>query len=154
MRRCRGGVTALGFDQLATSQKFESGLDGALRQTRFFRERAEAGRDWFPSRAGGLAVKPNENEIRGRLTIMSHNVAHQNVEDVIVNWYGLAEPGHGKSKKEELERRKRQRLHYTDKRTQGEFDSKSPDWGQGNQRRLATARFFLGWVSPTSDLIA
>ena len=94
MRRCRGGVTALGFDQLATSQKLEGGLDGALRQTRFFRERAEAGRDWFPSRAGGLAVKPNENEIRGRLTIMSHNVAHQNVEDVIVDRNRRAESGH------------------------------------------------------------
>src|ERR1043165_738272 len=80
MSRRRRGMIALGLDQLAATQQLEGGLNGAFRQTGFFGERPETRGHRFPSGARRLAVKPNENEIRGRLPIMSHNVAHQNIQ--------------------------------------------------------------------------
>jgi hypothetical protein len=97
---CR--VIAFSLDQLATAQQLERSLDSALRQAGLFRERTQTGRDGSPSCARGLAVKMEKNEIRGRLAIVPNDVAHQNVEDVIVHEDGFAETRHAKSKKEEL----------------------------------------------------
>src|SRR3954454_22245762 len=106
MERSRGGVLTLGFDQLAATQQFERGLNGTFRQTRVFRQRAEAGLDGFPFHAHRLGEKMEVDEIRRGLAIVAYNVAHQNVEDIIVDRNGLAEPGHGESKKEKLRIRK------------------------------------------------
>ena len=89
---CR--VIALGFDQFATPQQFERSLHGALRQTGFFRERTQTRRHRFPFRAGRAAVEVKINKVGGRLAIVADDVAHQNVEDVVVDGNGLAEARH------------------------------------------------------------
>ena len=48
---------------------------------------------------------------------MAHDVAHQNIEDVIIHWDRLAESRHQEIKKEELRIRKSKAKRFTDKRT-------------------------------------
>jgi len=85
-------VIALAFDQLAAAQQIERGLDGALREAGFFRERTKAGRDRFPFRAGRLPVKPDVNQVGCRLPIVTDQIRHQGIEhvcidgDVLVVW--------------------------------------------------------------------
>ena len=92
---CR--VIALGFDQFATSQQFERSLNGALRETGFFRERTQTRRHRFPFRARRAAVEVKINKVGGWLAIVADDVAHENVHDVIVNRNGFAKARHGKS---------------------------------------------------------
>jgi hypothetical protein len=99
-------VIALRLDQLATTQKLERGLDCAFRKAGLFRERAQAGGDRFPFRPHGLSEEMEIDEIRRRLAIVPDNVAHQDVEDVIVDGNRFAESRHTESKKEELRIRK------------------------------------------------
>lgn len=102
MRWNGGRVIAFTFDQLASTQKFQRGLDSALRDTGFVCQRAQTGSHRFPLCARSLAVKPQVNKIRGGLAIVTDDIAHENVEDVIVNRDGFAEARHAKIKKEEL----------------------------------------------------
>ena len=102
MRWNGGRVIAFAFDQFATTEKFECGLNSAFRKARFFRERTQAGRHRLPFCARGPAVKIEINEISGRLAVVAHDVAHQNIEDVVVDRDGFAEARHAKTKKEEL----------------------------------------------------
>jgi len=99
-RNC-GGVVALAGDQLASAQKVERGLDGAFREPGFLREGAEAGHDRFPFCAHGLAEEMEINKIRSRLAIVTDDVAHEDVEDVIVDGNGFTKTRHSESKKEE-----------------------------------------------------
>ena len=99
MGRNGSRVIAFTFDQLTTTEKFQRGLDGAFRQAGFFRERAQTGRHPFPFCARGLAVKMKINKIRRRLAIVPDDVAHQNVENIVVDWDAFAETMHAKSKK-------------------------------------------------------
>src|SRR2546423_9284867 len=96
VRRNRRRVFALRVDQLAAAQEIESGLDGALRKARGFGKRAQTGGDRLPFLARGQAEEIKVNKIGGRLTIVADDVAHQNVEDVIVDGNGLAEARHGR----------------------------------------------------------
>src|SRR5882724_3078320 len=91
------GVRARALDQFTAAQEFERGLDGALREPGFFRERAQTRRNWFPFRARGAAVEVKINKIRGWLAIVADDIAHENIHDVIVNWNGFAKTNHGKS---------------------------------------------------------
>lgn len=100
MRRDGRGVIALALDQLASAQQLERGLDGALRQARFFRERTQAGLDRFPFCPHGPAEEMDVNEIRRRLAIVSDDIAHEDIEDVIVDWNGFTKTRHRESKKE------------------------------------------------------
>src|SRR5438874_1441047 len=96
VRRNRRRVIALAVDQLAAAQEIESGLDGALRKAGGFGKSAQTGGDRLPFLARGPAEKMKINEICRRLAIVADDVAHQNVEDVIVDGNGLAESRHGK----------------------------------------------------------
>jgi hypothetical protein len=78
-------VLVRGGDQLTAAKKLKGRLDGAFRETRPFREEAEAGGHGFPFRAARLAVEVEINEIRGRLPIVADDIAHENVEDVVVD---------------------------------------------------------------------
>ena len=78
MSRNRGGVRARALDQFTVAQEFERGLDGALREPGFFRERAQTRRNWFPFGARGAAVEVKINKIRGWLVIVADDVAHEN----------------------------------------------------------------------------
>jgi hypothetical protein len=101
MGRDRGRVIALALDQLASAQKFKRGLDGAFREPGFLRQRAKAGLDRFPFRANGPAEEMEVNEIRSGLAIVTDDVAHENIEDVVVYGNGFTKTRHHESKKEE-----------------------------------------------------
>ncbi len=94
MLRSRSRVFALRFDKLATTQELECGLHGAFGKAGGFRKHAQAGRHRFPSRARGLAVKIEVNQIRGRWAIVPQDIAHQDIEHVIVDRNGFAAAGH------------------------------------------------------------
>ena len=94
MRRDGGGVVAGADNQFAAAQILERSLHGALGKAGRFCEHAQTCGHRFPFRARRLAVEMQINEIRGWLSIVSDDIAHQDVEDVIVDWNGLAETGH------------------------------------------------------------
>ena len=94
MLRHGGGMIALRLDQLPAPQKIERGLHRGLRQAGFYREQAQTCRDRFPFRPGRPAVEMKINEIRGRLSIMPDDIAHQDVEDVIVDGNCFAKTRH------------------------------------------------------------
>ena len=94
MFRNRGSVITSGLDQFAAAQKLERGLHGAFREAGRFRERAQTSGDGFPFRAGCLAVEMEINQIRGRLAIVADDVAHQDVEDVVVDRDSFTESCH------------------------------------------------------------
>ena len=85
------------FDQLPSAQKLEGGLDGALRKARRFREHAQARRDGFPSLPRGQAEEVEINEIRRRFLIVPDDVAHQDIDDVIIDRDRLAKSRHRRS---------------------------------------------------------
>ena len=94
MLRHGGGVITRRLDEFATAQTFECGLDGAFRQAGFFRERTQTRRDRFPSLTCRLSVEKDINEICRRLAIVPDDVAHQDIEDVIVDRNGSAKTRH------------------------------------------------------------
>ena len=96
MRWNGGSVIALTPDQLASAQKLERGLDRAFRQAGFFGEGAQTRRHRFPVRASGAAREIKINQVRSRRAIVADEVAHQDVEDVIVDRNGFAETRHAK----------------------------------------------------------
>lgn len=130
------------------SQEVEGGLDGALRQARFFRDRTQTGLDRFPSCPRSQAEEMKVDQIRRWLTIVADDVAHQNVEDVVVDRDGFAESGHAKSKKEELRSRKRQMSRYTVKRTAAKIVSLE---SAGSRLKAASDRPLLLGLSVTNE---
>ena len=146
MSRNCGSVRARALDQFTPAQEFERGLDGALREPGFFRERAQTRRNWFPFRARGAAVEVKINKIRGWLAIMADDVAHENIHDVIVNWNGFAKARHGKSGGG---------LSVPEASTSCRANSGTQPFHRvRDQRRLAVRCFFLSSVSPKRNFIA
>jgi len=111
-----GRVLALRRDQFAPAQEIESGLDRAFGKTGFVGERAQTGGNWFPFRARSAAIKMKINEIGRGLTIVPDDVAHQDIENIIVYGNRFAKPGHDQSRREEGKIRKDKFSSYTDKR--------------------------------------
>ena len=85
MRRKGGGMFAHGYNQLATTQSLQRSLDRALRETGHFGDRAQTRRNRFPFVSCRLTVKTKINQISGRLAIVANEVAHKNIDDVIVD---------------------------------------------------------------------
>lgn len=94
MTRRGGGVFALRLDQFPSTQTFERSLNGAFRKPRRLSERAKTRQDRFPFVARGLAVKMQINKIRGRVLIVADDVAHQDIEDIIIDWNRFFEARH------------------------------------------------------------
>jgi hypothetical protein len=97
MLRPRGRVRTARFNQLTPPQSFESELDGTFRKTGFFRDCAQAGADRTPSLALCGVVETQIHEKRRRLAIVADQVAHQDVENVIVDRNGVAKARHGRN---------------------------------------------------------
>jgi hypothetical protein len=97
MLRHGGWMIAHRANEFAAAQELESGLDSALGESCFFRKRTETGGDRFPFHASSLAIKVEVNQIRRRLAIVPDDIAHQNVDDVIVDWNGFTETSHVQS---------------------------------------------------------
>jgi hypothetical protein len=89
-----GGVFARGTDEHARAQRFQSDLDRAFGKSGSFRNQAQAGGDGLPSLPLRFAVKMKVNQKCRRLVIVADQVAHQDIEDVVVDWDGFMETRH------------------------------------------------------------
>jgi hypothetical protein len=76
---------------LATTQVTERNLDCALRETGGVSDRTKTRGDWFPFMPRRPAVEVQINQISRGLLVVSDQVAHEHVENVIVNGNGLFE---------------------------------------------------------------
>lgn len=85
MTRSGRRVIAGRADQFATTQTLERGLDGALGKAGRICKRAQTRRNWFPLIAHRLAVEMEVNQIRCRLLIVTNQIPHENVENVVVD---------------------------------------------------------------------
>ena len=85
MTRNGGCVFADGHNQLPPAQSLERRVDSALRETGHFGQRSQTRRNRSPFVSCGLSVKTKINQISGRLAIVANEVAHKNVDDVIVD---------------------------------------------------------------------
>ena len=94
MGRHRGGMSARRLHQLAEMQRSEGALDCAFGQAGFICQHAKAGFDWSPTSASGAAGKIKIDEECRRLLIVSDDIAHQDIEDVIIDRHNLMEARH------------------------------------------------------------
>ena len=94
MGRHRSGVSARCLHQLAEMQGSEGALDGTFGQAGFFGQHAQAGIDRLPALASGAPGKIKIDEECRRLLIMSDDIAHQDIEDVVIDRHGLMEAWH------------------------------------------------------------
>jgi len=94
MDRHRSGMSARCLHQLAEMQGSEGALDCAFGQTGFVGQHAQAGIDRLPALASGAPAKIKINEECRRLLIVSDDIAHQDIEDVIIDRHGLMEARH------------------------------------------------------------
>jgi hypothetical protein len=82
------------LQQFATMQPDQCGLDRAFGKSRFVGNHAQACFDRLPALTRRAAKERQINEERGRVLIVSDDIAHEHIEDIIVNWHGLPETGH------------------------------------------------------------
>lgn len=87
-------VIARRLHELAKVEFHERALHRALRKSSFIGEHAQTRFDRLPALARGAAVKKQIDEKRGRLLIVSNDIAHENIQDVIVDWHGLLKARH------------------------------------------------------------
>jgi len=92
--RNAGSVVARGTDQLAPPQILERALHGAFGKAGRFREHAQTRRHRSPFGAGRLAEEMQINKIRSRLAIVPNDVAHQDINDVVVDRNGFVKTRH------------------------------------------------------------
>ena len=100
MAGSRRGVLPGGHDQFATPEGFERDLDSALGKAGRVGKRTQTRSDGFPFVPSSLPVKIEIDEISRRSLVVPNEIAHQDVENVIVESNGLFEARHGKNKKE------------------------------------------------------
>lgn len=112
MMRGRCDVIGRRRDQLSPTQVGERDLDRALGKAGCVRNGAKTRGDRFPFLPRGLAVEMQIDQISGWLLIVADQIAHQDVENVLVDGNGFAESGHGASRSEAA-----YSTCYTDKRT-------------------------------------
>jgi hypothetical protein len=98
MAGSRSGVLPGGHDQFAAPEGFERDLDSGLRKTGRVRKRSQTRDDRFPFVPSSLAVKIEINEISRWSLVVSNEIAHQDVQNVILDGNGLFEASHGKTK--------------------------------------------------------
>lgn len=89
-----GAVRARGFYQLPILQLRDRTLHCAFGKAGFIGQRAQAGFDRLPVLAGGLAGKIEINQKGRWLLIVSYDIAHEHVENVIIDWNGSVEARH------------------------------------------------------------
>ena len=76
-------------------------MNGAFRKPGDVRDRAHTGTDGAPFGSCGLGVKVQINEIRRRLLVVTNQIAHQHIDDVIINGNRLLEARHEESGKQD-----------------------------------------------------
>lgn len=81
-------------------------MDGAFGQPGCVGDCAHTDDDVAPFISCGLAVKVQVNEIRSRFLVVPDQIAHEHIQDVIVDGNGAFETRHKERMKEEVRRRK------------------------------------------------
>lgn len=81
-------VRARRDDKLAITQCVQGGLHGALGESRFLRDHAQAHCHRPPALARGAAKQEKINQERRRLLIVRDEITHQNVEHIVVHGDG------------------------------------------------------------------
>ena len=76
-------------NQFATAQTFQGALDGAFRKTGCVGKHTQACLDRLPAAPHCPTIKVEVNQKSGRLLIVTNQIAHQHVDDIVVNWNGL-----------------------------------------------------------------
>jgi len=94
MGRHRGGMSPRCLYQLAEMQGSEGALDCAFGQAGFIGQHTQAGFDRFPALASRTPGKIKIDEECRRLLIVSDDIAHQHIEDVIIDRHSLTEARH------------------------------------------------------------
>jgi len=94
MGRHSGPMSARCFHQLAKLQRRQGALHCAFGKSGFIGQHAQAGIDRSPALASGPAAKIEIDEECRRLLIVSDNIAHEHVQDVIIDRHGLMEARH------------------------------------------------------------
>ena len=80
--------------QLAEVQRRKRALHGAFGQAGFIGQHAQAGIDRLPALASGAPGKIKIDEKCRRLLIVSDDIAHQHIQNVIIDRDGLMEARH------------------------------------------------------------
>ncbi len=94
MGRHRGRMSARCLHQLAEMQRSKGALHCAFGQAGFIGQHAQTGIDRSPALASGASGKIKIDEECRRLLIVSDDIAHQHIEDVIIDRHGLMEARH------------------------------------------------------------
>ena len=94
MGRHRGPMSARCFHQLAKLQRRQSVLHCTLGKPGFVGQNAQAGIDRSPALASSAAGKIEIDEECRRLLIVSDNIAHEHIQNVIIDRHGLMEARH------------------------------------------------------------
>ena len=89
-----GPMRPRGFYQLPILQSGDSALHRAFGQTGFIGQHPQAGFDRSPMLAGGASRKIKINEEGGRLLIVPDDIAHEHVENIIVDWNSSVKARH------------------------------------------------------------
>ena len=87
-------MRAGGFYQLPVLQFRDRSLHGAFGKAGFIGQHAQAGFDRLPVLAGGAGGKIEVNQEGSRLLIVPDDIAHENVEHVIIDWNRSVKPRH------------------------------------------------------------
>ena len=94
MGRDRGAISARCLHQLTEVQRGKGALHGAFGESGFIGEHAQAGLDRSPALASGAPGKIKIDEECCRFLIVSDNIAHQHVQDVIIDRHDLTKARH------------------------------------------------------------
>lgn len=104
MAWCSSGVIGCCRDELAAAQVCQCRVGGAFGKPSGVGDRAHTGADGAPFISCSLAIKIQINDKRGGLLIVPDQIAHQHVENVIVDGNALLETGHKERMREEEKR--------------------------------------------------
>ena len=107
MGRNRRGMNARGLHEFTPTQGLQRGMHRAFGKSRRFREQAQTRRHRRPIASCCSAIHVQINQVRRWLAVMADEIAHQDIEHVVIYGDRLTEAWHN--------RRKFSR--YTDKRT-------------------------------------
>jgi len=117
MGRHRSPMSVRRLYQLAEVQRRKRALHGAFGQAGFIGQHAQTGFDRLPVLACSAASKIRVNQKGSRLLIMPDDIAHEHVENVIIDWNGSVEARHGREGSCCYKVTAVKACHYTDKRT-------------------------------------
>jgi len=94
MGRHRGRMSARCLHQLAEMQRSEGALHCTFGQAAFIGQHTQAGIDRSPALASSAPGKIKIDEECRRLLIVSDDIAHQHIQNIIIDRHGLTEARH------------------------------------------------------------